>query len=677
MSTFATEEEIRAAHELLLQGKPDFDDDKVKIIQSNESQDVKACPGSGKTTVLLSKLSILSNRLPFEDGSGICVLTHTNVAIDEIKARFGGKADLLFSYPNFCGTIQEFVDKFLTIPCYNSFSQKPLLTIDDDRAIHHIRKAFFSKNWDEQRIVHHLLKEDPDYKRAFSKKDWNTVRKMRSDLVEGIYVQLTPEKFYRKYSSRISIASKSPKKQTPTYEFMDDVRLAAFREGILKYEDAFSVALSYLSIHPGIRESLSTRFKYVFIDETQDTSDLQLKVLDGVFDPNLSVIQRFGDDCQSIYNNDEKECAWRPREPLPLNNSLRFGEPIAKVLQSICIEDNRFLHGNSEVHSVKPVILVYDDPETVLPAFAQLLRESRVDGRTVADIALSERHLDPLHRVNVKAIGFVGKAKQSDGEYHSIHRYFPQFDNQTTSKRPFGDNVTLGTFIQKDMVYVDPQKYRKQILDALVVTLERADVRRDDGYRYTPTSMMAYLENANPLIFNLLNLKISEWVIKIVNSDSVLDDSVFESVKGFILQEFAQTFGFDISIESLEQFLRKDVSSQEGNKIIRGSQNVFCDGELEIEVNTVHSAKGETHAATLFLETKYYKYESEHFGSQICGEPYKRRKGDSHVATALRVAYVAMSRPRYLLAFAVHKSRFEQLDRKKIDLLWEVKMIDI
>ena len=97
MIPFATNDEIRTAHDLLLPGRPFFEEDKIEVIQCNESRDIKACPGSGKTTVLLAKLLILSNRMPFADGSGVCVLTHTNVAIDEIKARFGGKADLLFS----------------------------------------------------------------------------------------------------------------------------------------------------------------------------------------------------------------------------------------------------------------------------------------------------------------------------------------------------------------------------------------------------------------------------------------------------------------------------------------------------------------------------------------------------------------------------------------------------
>ena len=79
--------------------------------------------------------------------------------------------------------------------------------------------------------------------------------------------------------------------------------------------------------------------------------------------------------------------------------------------------------------------------------------------------------------------------------------------------------------------------------------------------------------------------------------------------------------------------------------------NVYKDGDIEIEVATVHSVKGETHAATLFLETKNYKYESEHFGAQLNGEP------------------------KYLLAYAIHKERFNKLDRDKLEKIWDVREV--
>ena len=55
MNKFANIDEIRHAHSILLKDKPFFDSDKIKIIECNESQDIKACPGSGKTTTIAYK----------------------------------------------------------------------------------------------------------------------------------------------------------------------------------------------------------------------------------------------------------------------------------------------------------------------------------------------------------------------------------------------------------------------------------------------------------------------------------------------------------------------------------------------------------------------------------------------------------------------------------------------
>lgn len=675
MISFATDEEIRLAHDLLLPGKPDFEEDKLNVIRCNESRDIKACPGSGKTTVLLAKLSILSNRMPFADGAGVCVLTHTNVAIDEIKARFGGKADLLFSYPNFCGTIQSFVDTFLAIPWFNSLSQHPLVAVDDERAIQIIRKSFYATSWEAQKALNHLFREKKEYKKACEEKRWDDVKNMKAELVSKTYLDAFNEKYFIEYGDEKSIASPDVKNPSPTYSFLHNVRLSAFREGILKYEDAFSAGLAYFSMIPGVKDSFSKRFKYLFIDEVQDSSKLQLDLLENVFDRNNVVIQRYGDPFQAIYNT-ESACAWTPINPLPLNKSKRFGAHIAKVLQTVCVEDNRLMEGSEDVHSVKPVMIVYSDGKKVLPDFAKLLREKKIDEVSIAEIAKNERELDTLHRINIKAVGYVGKEKEVDGESLSIHYYFPQFENQTTVKRPFEANATLNTFLLKNAVQDNPQDYRNHIVDALVSVLVRAEVRNNNGRQFSKTSMLDYLEKNAPIVFDYLNCKLSEWVLKICNSEFSIDSDVFDDVKAFITTDFATVFGFRAEIGLVRHFLEKQDEVIYKVKNQDQSLNVYRDGELDIEVATVHSVKGETHAATLFLETKNYKYESEHFGAQLCGEPYVHREGEAHVLPSLKVAYVALSRPKYLMAYAIHKDRFDKLDRAKLESIWEIRDVE-
>ena len=94
--------------------------------------DLQAVPGSGKTTALLAKLLILERKLPFADNSGILVLSHTNIAIDEIKHKIKLYCPKLFRYPNFIGTIQSFVDEFLAIPYYTTICKKKPVRIDNE-----------------------------------------------------------------------------------------------------------------------------------------------------------------------------------------------------------------------------------------------------------------------------------------------------------------------------------------------------------------------------------------------------------------------------------------------------------------------------------------------------------------------------------------------------------------
>lgn len=677
MIPFATDDEIRAAHNMLLPGRPFFEEDKIEVIRCNESRDIKACPGSGKTTVLLAKLLILSNRMPFSDGSGICVLTHTNVAIDEIKAHFGEKADLLLSYPNFCGTIQSFVDRFLAIPFFNSFSEKPLVDVCDDRADSRIRKEFavrFSQlgRGKMRSSLYNLVNID-NYKRD-GKVNWEAVHAEIEKIVRESYYDFHANKYYRHYGDTKSIAAKLGH-EYPRFTFFDTVRRVALNEGILKFEDAFSIAFAYIQMLPGIKETLASRFKYVFIDEVQDSSQLQFALLEKVFDRGQIVVQRFGDPYQAIYNT-EGDCAWVPTNPLPLNRSKRFGSAIANILRFVCVEDNRGLDGNDQVHSVKPVMLVYTDGKKVLPAFAKLLREKTVNGVPIIDIAKIEQKKDSLHRINIKAVGFVGKEKVVDGESQAIHYFFPEFENQTTAKRPFNEQNTLNTFLQKNAVEDTPQDYRSRILDALVAILVRANVKKDNGRLFSKTSMLEYLESNAPNLFGKLNLKLSEWILKLFSSDFSVDLDIFDDVKAFITTDFAPAFGFMAEIESVRQFLKKNDEKFYMVKNKDQSLNVYKDGELEIEIATVHSVKGETHAATLFLETKNYKYESEHFGAQLCGEPYVHRVGEKHVLPSLKVAYVALSRPKYLLTYAIHKDRFDRLDRPKLESIWEIRYLE-
>lgn len=139
-------EHIKEVAKLLIGGN-DFDDKRIEFITNLDTCDLLAVPGSGKTTALLAKLYCLSKQMPFNDGSGILVLSHTNNAVDEIEKKLKKHCPHLFEYPNFVGTIQTFVNKYLAnqgcFEKYGSYISKN----DDDLINEYIsKKVFYQKD---------------------------------------------------------------------------------------------------------------------------------------------------------------------------------------------------------------------------------------------------------------------------------------------------------------------------------------------------------------------------------------------------------------------------------------------------------------------------------------------------------------------------------------------------
>ena len=133
-----------------------FDEESREFIKCLESKDIKACPGAGKTTSLVAKLDILSNYMPFEDNSGILVLTHTNVAVDEIKSKLGTNAQKVLGYPNHVGTFQSFINKYLAIPMYIKIYGRRPERIDSEKFYLLFQKQFdtvhsFHRSWLEKK----------------------------------------------------------------------------------------------------------------------------------------------------------------------------------------------------------------------------------------------------------------------------------------------------------------------------------------------------------------------------------------------------------------------------------------------------------------------------------------------------------------------------------------------
>ena len=677
MAKFAEPEEIQYAHSVLLKDKPYFEPDKIDIIECNESRDVKACPGSGKTTTLLAKLIILANRMPLPNNQGICVLTHTNVGIDEIKNKLGHKADVLFRYPNHIGTIQSFVDKFLAIPYFSmTYGRRPSQVSDDAylKSLHRSYWGAFARikkqNENSSKRLAYFFKANDGLLQRIRLTHVNGQLEIL-DLKHNTIVEFNKPRGRSKNYIDWNAAEKQELKNV-CMRILQNIRSYYFA---LSYHDAYTCAFTYLSRNPDVKSAISARFKYLFIDEMQDTDQHQVDIINAVFDSKKTIIQCFGDHHQAIFNKIKSDEIWQPVNPLEINGSKRFGENIAKILRSVCLEKNDVLAANPSISSLSPIIIVFDNPSDVLPKFHEVIQTKEIDSQTIWDKAKEEMVITGNFSHKIKAIGWVGSSNDSKKSINSlaIKSYFPTF-NRNVKRKEKVDYDSLKSFLRKQDGS-NVKDYLNKIIEALLHILSTANKKYSNGKttrNYTKTSLLEYYESKSPEEFHLFNTNVAKWAKNIHNSEGFCDTTIGE-VRLFITSKFCKTFEVNSANQYISQFLNNlptNISTDEEIK----NNNVFNHNGVEIEIATIHSVKGETHTATLYLETSYQgEHESQRIMEQLKGAYYiPPSKGDVYKKETLKMAHVGMSRPKYLLCMAIHRSRFDS----SLDIdnggMWEI-----
>jgi DNA helicase-2/ATP-dependent DNA helicase PcrA len=119
------------------------------------------------------------------------------------------------------------------------------------------------------------------------------------------------------------------------------------------------------------------------------------------------------------------------------------------------------------------------------------------------------------------------------------------------------------------------------------------------------------------------------------------------------------------------------------NAEILAPTNHYKEDGLEIEITSVHAVKGQTHCATLYLESYFQKdgnganaksYESQRLKDQFLGTQIQSKVGD-RVKQSAKMAYVGFSRPTDLLCIAIHQDRFNALQNTLSTDIWEIKTV--
>jgi hypothetical protein len=115
-------------------------------------------------------------------------------------------------------------------------------------------------------------------------------------------------------------------------------------------------------------------------------------------------------------------------------------------------------------------------------------------------------------------------------------------------------------------------------------------------------------------------------------------------------------------------------SNKSRNNIFRYSKN---GREVSIQAGSIHSVKGQTHTATLVLETFWYDHNLELILPWFTKKKHGWKKADGVRQEArLKLHYVAMTRPTHLLCLAMKRGVLNDEDMGVIrDRGWRVLQV--
>lgn len=626
----------------------DLDEPRRRFLKSLDTLDISACPGSGKTTLVVAKLAILANKWKSKT-QGLCILSHTNVAREEIEHRLGGTdvGQRLLRYPHFIDTIHGFVSKFLAKPWLLSAGH-PLTAIDNELTFNARRRILGGQRYSF--LVSYLERNHISF--------------------ESLRITST------NFDTPLAGARFPSGEHTPTHQIASLALREAARLGYFCYDEIFLLGKALLDEHPGVALTLQHRFPCVLIDEMQDTSEMQNAMLRDLFprDNPLICVMRVGDPNQAIFEQDDvlavdnfpdlARCA-------AIADSFRFDSSIAALASRFAftpiIPDG--LLGARQVEpgaaEIPHTIFVFPDDDTsgVLDAYGQLVLQ----------------HLPPalIAQAPITALGAVHKiidlAGMNIAHYPKTVSHFWQ-DYMPSASRTNHRPATLleHLYAARQLAAIGSTAHLglEQIAAGIVrlanLLAPPAPFRgRGRLHQHLEEILAAHPE---------LRVDYRLLITRVLFTTEVIDEATwagsiqrFRQIGALIsggneYEPEANTFlawNAQVGVPAVGApqlapgSLQRVEESLEAPKV-NHYRCIHNGSHVDIKLGSIHIAKGETHAATLVLETFNRSHFLHSLMPWLSGQNQNGTRCDNDAKRKrLMEMYVAMTRPTHLLCLAM------------------------
>lgn len=632
------EEDIAWA-ESILKHKFQFDSQRRAIIKNLNSVDIQAFPGSGKTTVLVAKLAILARKWPFTH-AGICVLSHTNVAREEIEERLGNTevGKRLLSYPHFVGTFHSFFDTHISLPW--------------------LRSKGIKINMIDTMLV--------------QKQRWFNIPK---NIRSGLECKNMDESIcgYKEGVGNLKIGKINP--QTDTYKAVLLAIENSQKQGNFTFDEVLLYAQEALDKSPAVSKSIAVRFPLLFIDEAQDTDSFQWNLIYKAFgfESDSSIYQGFGDKNQSIYNyaNENSAGTEFPRkDALFINKSQRFDDRIATLANSATLSTEKMKGSDNNLSERQCPHTIYlfskENIEKVIDEFGRLIL------KTFSDEELMEYRREGCH-----VIGMVHDKKDETPERQfpkGIYDYWSCYEAQKANKNRMPQ--TLIEYFRRGQEEISKTGETSAQVEWIAKGLRRL-INRGRSENYIIATCNPFIAMTRKLSF-AKQVKFRNVIVKFMSSDIASEENWNKLSDDFI--EILSMFDGS-SNDKVNSFLGWTNIVEQGENACQKylvNQYSCCDSSgrsVNLEFGSIHSVKGRTHLATLVLETFSKAHNLKSILPYLCNTPpNSAATGQNRIR--LKCQYVAMTRARALLCLAMPVEFVDDKSQKRLKALgWNLKIL--
>jgi len=593
---------------------------------------ILAGAGSGKTKTLTTRLAYLVGEVGI-DPANTLTLTFTNKAATQMRERALKLIGDKVSYPPLLCTFHKFGLLFLKFHIEKLGRNNSFVIIDSD---------------DKKRIIRNIAKAlKIDLNIAFIASE---ISKYKNSL-------LSPEVVIAK--AELS----DYKKIAAIYEaYQADIE----ENNLVDFDDLLMLTYKILDENPILCKEISNRYKYIMIDEYQDTNELQFRLLKLLVTEhnNLCVV---GDDDQSIYgwrganirNILEFSDQFKNCKTVKLETNYRSTEPILKVANTL-IEHNSTRLGKKLISHKgmgKEVKLLHSLDESMeAKAIAKEVHTLLDAGTNPEEIAVLYR-INALSRsleegfskekVNFKLIG--GMRFYERAEIKDIISYLRVLSNPH-------DDFSLIRIINKPKRGIGKtsiEKLQKAAFDTQLSLFEYITKMHEDKVPLVVSKKVALslekLFDAIDLLQNALKDALGDF-ISLFEEQIKLKDHYAGMVDGIDrIMNIDEFYGYfrDAVVKNphltLDEFLN-DISLQSDQDQIE---------ENAITIMSIHAAKGLEfeHLFVIGLEEEFFP---------LLGE-------GSNMEEERRLGYVAITRAKSDLTLCYVDSRFYKGRRKMVD----------